>query len=127
MVINDPEVLAEVTAAFERYEAALTDNDLDALDAMFWSSPHALRYGIGENLYGVAEIAAFRLHRKGGSPPRRVLRSVITTFGQDFATASMEFQRDGATRIGRQTQVWVRLQQGWRVTSGHVSFMADVS
>jgi hypothetical protein len=125
MNINVPEVVAEVEAAFARYERALMENDVEVLDALFWRSPHTLRYGVGENLYGFDEIAAFRTARPGGSPPRMLLRSVITTFGADFATANVEFQRAGGTRIGRQSQTWARLDGGWKVVAAHVSLIAD--
>lgn len=125
MIVNAPDVLAEVEAAFARYERALMENDVEVLDALFWRAPHTLRYGVGENLYGFDEIAAFRTARPGGSPPRRLVRKVITTFGADFATANVEFQREGGARVGRQSQTWVRLDGGWKVVAAHVSLMAD--
>jgi hypothetical protein len=125
MIVNDPATLAEVVAAFDRYESALASNDVAVLDGLFYDSPHTLRYGVGENLYGFAEIAAFRLARPGGSPPRRVVRRVITTYGADFATANIEFQRVGSGRIGRQSQTWVRFAVGWRIVAAHVSLMAE--
>ncbi|MDR3511820.1 MAG: oxalurate catabolism protein HpxZ [Caulobacteraceae bacterium] len=125
MIVNSPAVLAEVEAAFDRYEQALMENDLETLDALFWRSPHTVRYGVGENLYGIDEIAAFRKARPGGSPPRRLLRRIITCFGDDVATANVEFQREGGGRIGRQSQTWVRTDEGWRVVSAHVSLMAE--
>lgn len=127
MVVNDSAVLAEVRAATERYEAALADNDLDALDDLFWKSEHALRYGVGETLYGFEEITAFRKARSGGSPERRVLRQAITTFGSDLATANIEFERLGGGPVGRQSQVWVRINGDWRVVAGHISLQATVS
>lgn len=123
MDINLPDVLAEVTAAVERYEAALVSNDVQVLDTLFWNSPHTLRYGAGENLYGYDEIRAFRAQRSPQGLAREVLRTVITTYGQDFATANLEFQREGSTRIGRQSQTWMRTPQGWRVVAAHVSLM----
>ncbi len=125
MIVNDPATLADVEAVFERYEAALASNDVAVLDGLFHDSPHTLRYGVGENLYGFAEIAAFRQARPGGSPARRVIRRVITTYGTDFATANIEFQRDGGGRIGRQSQTWVRFAAGWRIVAAHVSLMAQ--
>ena len=124
MRINDPEVLAEVTAAFAAYEAALMANDVEGLDALFWNSDRTIRYGPGENLYGFAEIAAFRLARPGGSPQRVLRRTVITTFDRDYATANTEFLREGSARIGRQSQTWLRTPQGWRIVAAHVSLMA---
>jgi len=123
MDINLPDVLAEVTTAVERYEAALVSNDVQVLDTLFWNSPHTLRYGAGENLYGYDEIRAFRAQRSPQGLAREVLRTAITTYGQDFATANLEFQREGSTRIGRQSQTWMRTPQGWRVVAAHVSLM----
>ena len=123
MDINLPNVLGEVTAAVERYEAALVSNDVQVLDTLFWNSPHTLRYGAGENLYGYDEIRAFRAQRSPQGLAREVMRTVITTYGQDFATANLEFQREGSTRIGRQSQTWMRTPQGWRVVAAHVSLM----
>ena len=123
MILNDPTVLAEVTDAVDAYEKALMDNDVEALDGAFWASPHTVRLGVTENLYGFAEIATFRVGRAGGSPPRTRLRTEITTFGTDFAIANVEFQRDGADKIGRQSQTWIRTSEGWKVASAHVSIM----
>ncbi|MET0241049.1 MAG: oxalurate catabolism protein HpxZ [Sphingobium sp.] len=125
MLINDPAVLAEVQAAFDAYEAALMTNDLDALDALFWPSDLTVRIGPGQNLYGIEAIQAFRAGRVGGSPKRELLKVVITTFGLDFATANAEFQREGASTTGRQTQSWVRLAEGWRVVNAHISMLGD--
>ncbi len=123
MILNDPTVLAEVTDAVDAYETALMDNDVAALDGAFWNSPHTVRLGVAENLYGFDEIAAFRVGRAGGSPPRTRLRTEITTFGADFAIAHVEFRRDDTGRIGRQSQTWIRTPQGWKVASAHVSLM----
>ena len=123
MEINLPDVVAEVTAAFERYETALVNNQVDVLDTLFWDSPHTLRYGAGENLYGYDAIRAFRAGRSPQGLARRVLRTAITTYGTHFATANLEFQRDGSERIGRQSQTWMRTPAGWRVVSAHVSLM----
>ena len=123
MIVNDPDVVAEVRAAFDRYEAALMANDLDALDALFWPSPLTVRIGPGQNLYGIEAIQAFRVGRVGGSPQRTLANTVITTFGRDFATANIEFLRAGSGRIGRQSQTWVRLPEGWRVVAAHVSLL----
>jgi hypothetical protein len=123
MTLNDPPVLAEVTAAVDAYETALMDNDVQALDGAFWASPHTVRLGVTENLWGFDEIAAFRVGRAGGSPPRTRLRTEITTFGADFAIANVEFQRDGSDKIGRQSQTWIRTPDGWKVASAHVSIL----
>jgi len=123
MEINRPDVLAALTAAFERYERALVGNDVAVLDELFWDSPHTLRYGVGENLYGIEAIRAFRAARPATGLARSVLRTQLTTYGEDFATAHIEFQRDGGTRPGRQTQTWMRTPAGWRVVSAHVSLL----
>ena len=121
MEINLPEVVAEVTDAFARYEAALTGNDVAVLDALFWDDPRTIRYGPAESLYGRAEILAFRRARPSAGLDRRLSRTVITTFGRDLATANTEFHRDGTDAVGRQSQTWVRLPEGWRVVAAHVS------
>ncbi len=122
--VNLPDVLSEVTTAFERYEVALVTNDVSVLDELFWNSPHTLRYGATENLYGFDEIRAFRAGRPSAGLARTLGRTVITTFGRDFATANTEFHRAGSDRIGRQSQTWVRTPEGWRVVAAHVSLMA---
>ena len=127
LAINRPDVVAEVTAAFDRYEAALVGNDVAALDALFWNSPNTLRYGATENLYGHADIAAFRAARPATNLARTVTRVAITTFGADFATANMEFVRAGSVRVGRQSQTWVRMPEGWRIAAAHVSLLPDAA
>jgi hypothetical protein len=124
MDINIPQVLAEVTAAFERYEDALVHNKVEVLDELFWNSPHTLRYGATENLHGFAEIQAFRASRPAQGLARDLMRTRITTYGRDFATANTEFVRAGSTKNGRQSQTWMRTAQGWRVVSAHVSFLS---
>jgi Protein of unknown function (DUF3225) len=119
--INLPEVLAEMTAVFERYEDALVNNHVEVLDELFWASDATVRYGVAENLVGIDAIRAFRASRPATGLARRLAHTVITTFGRDFATAMTEFQRDGSSRIGRQSQTWVRLADGWRVVAAHVS------
>jgi len=124
MEINLPEVVAEVRAAFDRYEAALTTNDIATLDALFWNSAQVIRYGVAENLYGAGEIVAFRGARPSVGLLRRLSRTVIKTFGQDFATASTLFHRDTTPgKVGRQMQSWTRLPEGWRVVAAHVSLV----
>jgi hypothetical protein len=125
VIVNDPSTLADITAAFERYETALIQNDIAALDAFFWNSPLTLRYGVGERLYGYEAITAFRRARSGGSPQRTLGTTVITSFGYDFGTANTEFHRTGEQRIGRQSQTWVRTADGWRIVSAHVSLEAE--
>jgi hypothetical protein len=123
--INIPEVGAEVENAFARYERALVANDVAELDALFWKSPHTLRYGATENLYGYDEIAAFRARRPAINLARDLLRAVITTYGRDFATANAEFKRAGSPATGRQSQVWLRTDDGWRVVAAHVSLLQE--
>jgi hypothetical protein len=120
MTINDPDVLAEVSAMFHRYEHALMEDDVATMDALFHDAPTTVRYGVGEVLYGADEIRAFRKGR-GGSPPRRLGRLAITTYGRDLATTNVEFFREGSIRRGRQSQTWVRFVDGWKVVSAHVS------
>ena len=123
MQINLLEVLAEVTAQFNRYEQALISNDVAVLDELFWDSPHTLRYGVGENLYGYQAICEFRAARPGQGLSRAVLHTVITTYGHDFATANIEFRRAGGDKTGRQSQTWMRTVAGWRVVTAHVSLL----
>lgn len=123
MDINLPDVVAEVTAAFERYERALVTNDVAVLDELFWNSPHTLRYGATENLYGYEAICAFRAGRSPQGLARTILRTVITTYGHDLASANIEFLRDGSTRTGRQSQTWMRTPKGWKVVAAHVSLL----
>jgi hypothetical protein len=122
-VINDPEVLAEVSAAFARYEDALVNNRVEVLDELFWPSPSTVRYGVGENLVGIEAIRAFRAARASAGLARDLERTLITTFGRDFATAMTEFRRGGSTSVGRQSQTWVRFPEGWRVVAAHVSLL----
>jgi len=125
MDIDLPEVVAEVRAAFDRYEKALEDNDVAVLDATFRDDPRTIRYGGGENLYGFAEIASFRSAR---TPPgaRTISRTVITAYGRDCAVASTLFRRPSAAgKVGRQMQTWVRFPEGWRVVAAHVSVIDE--
>ena len=120
MEINLPEVVAEAAAAFARYEAALVSNDVATLDALFWDSPHTIRYGIAEVLYGSAEIHAFRAGRPSAGLARSLVRTVLPPFGRASAMASPLFRR-APGKLGRQMQTWVRLPEGWRVMAAHVS------
>jgi hypothetical protein len=122
--INRPEIVAEVRAAFERYEKALVGNDVDVLDELFWNSAHTLRYGVTENLYGFDAITAFRSARSPAGLARTLTTTVITTYGTDFATANMEFERAGGAVRGRQSHTWVRMAEGWRIVAAHVSLLA---
>jgi hypothetical protein len=121
MMINDPQIVAEVRAAVDAYEVALMTNDIETLDGFFWNSPYTVRLGVAENLYGFEDIAAFRIGRRGGSPPRERLRTEILTFGSDVAVANVEFIRSDTRRNGRQSQTWLRTEDGWKVAAAHVS------
>ena len=123
MDINIPEVHAEVSAVFARYEDALVLNQIDVLDELFWPSAHTVRYGVGENLHGIEAIRAFRNARPSVGLARTLMNTIITTYGHDFGTAMTEFQREGAARSGRQSQTWVRFPEGWRVVAAHVSLL----
>jgi hypothetical protein len=125
MTINDPEVIAELTALYPRYEQALVDNDVDTLVAMFWAGPQVMRFGATENLYGPEELEAFRKARPAANLARTVKRLDIVSFGRDFASITLEFERASATGPvrGRQSQVWVRMPEGWRIVQAHVSVL----
>lgn len=127
MDIDLPDVVAEVTAAFERYERALVDNDVAVLDELFRKDASTLRYGIGENLYGYEAIAGFRAARSPVGLNRRTAKTVITTYGRDTAVASTLFYRDTMPgKVGRQMQTWVRCPEGWRVVAAHVSIIDEL-
>jgi hypothetical protein len=123
--INDPETVAELQQLYPQYEAALVTNDAETLTRMFWASPYTTRFGQTENLHGIEEIAGFRRGRAPVNLARTVKRLDIVTFGRDFGTVTLEFERtmDGREVHGRQTQVWVRLPEGWRIVSAHVSVL----
>ena len=125
MQINDPETVAELQALYPQYEKALVSNDAETLTRMFWASPHAMRFGITENLYGIEEIASFRKGRSAVNLARNVRRLDIVTFGRDYGSITLEFERnvDDKTVRGRQSQVWVRLPEGWRIVAAHVSVL----
>ena len=123
MDINLPDVVAEVTAQFQRYETALVTNDIATLNGLFWNNTLTLRYGLNENLYGHAAIAGFRAARSPAGLMRTTSNTVITTYGRDFATANTEFRRPQVERGGRQSQTWARMPEGWRIVSAHVSLI----
>jgi hypothetical protein len=127
MDINLPAVKMEVEAAFALYETALVTNDVDTLQELFWNSPHTIRYGLSENLYGHQEISAFRAARSPVGLARTTSRTVITTYGNDFATAATLFHRETTPgKVGRQMQTWARTPDGWRVVAAHVSVIDAV-
>jgi hypothetical protein len=126
--VNLPEVVSELAELYPLYEQALVSNDVETLVAMFWASPEVMRFGVTENLYGHDELEAFRKSRPSVNLARAVKRLEIVSFGHDFASITLEFERDtpkGITR-GRQSQTWVRLPQGWRIVSAHVSLLPAI-
>jgi hypothetical protein len=124
--INDPETVAELEALYPRYEHALVNNDVETLQRMFWASPHVIRFGPTESLYGIEEIEAFRKGRSPANLARTITRLDIVAFGRDFASIALAFEReiDGRIARGRQSQTWVRLPEGWRIVFAHVSLLA---
>ena len=127
MEIDLPDALAEVTAQFARYEAALVSNDVAVLDELFREDSRTLRYGIGENLYGYDAIMAFRAARSPVGLMRKTDKTVITTYGRESAVASTLFYRDvwSGKKVGRQMQTWVRFPEGWRIVAAHVSIIDE--
>lgn len=127
MQINIPDVKREVEAAFAAYETALVTNDVETLDRLFHDGPHTIRYGVGENLHGYDEIKAFRAARPSVGLERFLEETHITTYGEDMATANTLYRRPSIPgKLGRQSQVWVRMPEGWRVVSAHVSMIDDL-
>jgi len=123
MELNRPQPLAELTAAFARYEDALVNNRLDVLDELFWSSAQTVRFGIAEDLYGIDAIRAFRNARAAQGLQRTLQRTVLSTFGDDFGTAMTEFRREGGDKLGRQSQTWCRIDGRWLIVAAHVSLI----
>lgn len=125
MLINDTETLAELRALYPQYENALVTNDVDTLTQMFWTSPHAMRFGVTENLYGIDEIESFRKGRSPANLARKIRRLDIVAFGKDYGSVTLEFERNanGKTILGRQSQAWVRFPEGWRIVAAHVSLL----
>jgi hypothetical protein len=125
MKINDPEVHRELSELYPLYEKALMDNDAATLTAMFWASSSAMRFGVTENLYGIEEIEAFRKARPAAGLARKVTRLDIVTFGSHYGSVTLEFERETPMKVvrGRQSQVWVRLPEGWRIVAAHVSVL----
>jgi hypothetical protein len=125
MLVNDPETVAELQKLYPLYETALVTNDVETLTRMFWASPRAMRFGVTENLYGIDEIEAFRKGRSPANLERTVRRLDIVTFGKDYGSVTLEFERTVGGKMirGRQSQVWVRFPEGWRIASAHVSVL----
>jgi hypothetical protein len=122
--LNRPEVVAEVRAAFDRYEGDLVANRVDALVEWFWDDPRAVRYGIDESHVGFGDIASYRRSQAIATPPRDLRGTVVTTFGDDVATVDTEFLPRGSDAVGRQSQTWARIDGQWKVTSAHVSWLS---
>ena len=123
MDLNRPEILAELTAAFARYEDALVNNKLDVLDELFWDSAQTVRYGVNENLVGIDAIRDFRNARPPQGLARTLQRTVLSTFGDDFGSAMTEFKREGGNKLGRQSQTWCRIDGRWCIVAAHVSLL----
>jgi hypothetical protein len=125
MTVNDPEVIAELAALYPRYEEALVTNDVDTLVSMFWAGAEVMRFGVAENLYGPEELEAFRKARPAANLARTVTRLDIVSLGRDYAGITLEFERAAQAGIvrGRQSQVWVRFAEGWRIVQAHVSLL----
>ncbi|MFL9925468.1 oxalurate catabolism protein HpxZ [Herbaspirillum lusitanum] len=123
MQINLPHIVAEVEQVFADYEHALRVNDIVRLDRWFWYDPQTVRYGVAEILLGGAAIREYRQSCKPVHPSRRLQRTVVTSFGSDYATVSTEFTAEDSDKIGRQMQTWVRMDAGWRIVAAHVSLM----
>ena len=123
--INNAATLAELAELYPKYEEALVTNDVDTLTALFWAAPHVMRFGVTENLYGIEELEAFRKGRSPVNLARRVMRLDIISFGKDFGSITLEFERDSNGKImrGRQSQTWVRMPEGWRIVAAHVSLL----
>jgi hypothetical protein len=125
MLINDPATIAELRELYPRYEEALVSNDVETLMSMFWASPYVARFGPNESLYGISEIEAFRKARSPANLARTIKRLEIVTFGKEFASITVAFERDveGKLTRGRQSQTWARLAEGWRIVFAHVSLL----
>jgi 1-carboxybiuret hydrolase subunit AtzH-like protein len=126
MLINDAATVRELRELYPQYETALVENDVDALMKMFWAAPEVMRFGVSENLYGIAELEAFRKGRSSAGLARTVKRLDIVAFGQDVGSITLEFERsaaDGKVIHGRQSQMWVRMPEGWRIVGAHVSLL----
>jgi len=125
MTINDPAVIAELEALYPEYEQALVTNDVEKLVAMFWNGKQVMRFGATENLYGPEELEAFRKSRPAANLARTIKRLEIVSFGRDFASITLEFERVTAERTvhGRQSQMWARFPEGWRIVQAHISLL----
>ncbi len=126
MQLDDPAVLAEARAVFDRYEAAIGGNDTATLDAIFWADARTVRFGVTEILYGHAAIRAFRA-TVAKYAPRAARKIHMVAFGQDMVATHLEYERLDSGLVGRETKIMVRLPGlGWRVVSAHVSLLAGL-
>jgi hypothetical protein len=123
VTINQPDIVAEVRAVFDRYERALQANDIPVMEELFWNHASTTRYGVGENLHGWQAISDFRRSGKLGRFQRTLSNTIVTTYGRDFATANTEYQRDGEAVTGRETKTLLRTADGWRIVSAHASLL----
>ncbi len=124
MILNDPALVAMLAGLHDAYERALAANDIAALRAFFWDSPHVVRYGVAEQLYGSGELQAYRQSHTPAYTGRRIVRREIATFGAACATIMTEIELviDGLPRANRQSQTWILLPGlGWRIVAAHVS------
>ena len=124
MTFNDPDLLALLAGLHDAYERALAAHDVETLNAFFWDSPHVVRYGVAEQLYGAGDLHAYRQGHTPRFTSRRLVRREITVFGEDCASIMSEFELvvDGHPRPNRQSQTWVKFPAlGWRIVAAHVS------
>ena len=123
--INDRSLVAEITALYMEYEQALCSNDIETMDRLFWDSTEVIRLGATENLYGIEEIRAFRQGRPAVNLEREILKLKVVTFDQDTASVVLEFKRviNDVDRYGRQSQMWRKFPEGWKIVFAHVSFL----
>jgi len=125
--INHPDLISELTSLYLQYETALVENDIATMDSLFWDSPHVVRFGATENLYGSEAVRTFRQNRPPKNLAREIFNLTVVTFADDTAAITLEFRRkiDGVLRHGRQSQMWRKFPDGWKVVSAHVSLMPD--
>jgi len=121
MEINNPEAVAEVKEAFQRYQRAVDTNDVETMNALFWNSPFTVRFAPNGTLVGHDAIAVYRQTRTTSAVERKLQNTVITTFGRDFAATNTESTKNGSHKVSRQSQAWFRTPQGWRIVAAHVS------
>ena len=119
MEFDRPDVIAEVTEAFENYERALVANDVDRILGCF--APGAVRFGIADQQIGLDEQRRWRLAQPVLPAGRRLKDTIIHTYGESTAVVTTLFGYPGGDVLGRQSQTWVRLPAGWRIVTAHVS------